>query len=64
MDARQNSSFGFKSSVPADIVPDSDVVMEQEGAEERSAVEFSHHNNNGECPSLLPYSITLLLEYL
>ena len=63
--AKQDSVFGFKSRAPSDIVPDSDVDMEQagvEGAEERLAEENFTHNNDGESP--LPYIIILPLNYL
>lgn len=53
IDAQQNSVFGFKA--PSDIVPDSDVDIEEEGvesAEEHLAQEV--HSNNGENYSLLP----------
>ena len=58
INAKQNSTFSFKSNAPSDIVPDSDVDMEQEG------VENADHNNNGESHSLLPYIIILPLKYL
>lgn len=54
LNANQNSPFGFKSKAPSDIVPDSDVNMEQEGvegAEECLAGETFNHNNNRESQS-------------
>lgn len=58
VNAKQNSAFGFKSTAPSDIVPDSDDDMEQDSegvknAEECLAQQIFNHNNNGESHSLL-----------
>jgi len=74
MNAKQDSTFGFKSRVPPDTAPGSDVEMEHEGvdnAEEHVAEENFNHENNGESHSLwvlrcfiiLPLKFLLLENY-